>query len=68
MTLEKLDNLVKTKLFFMYGFEENQRANISKNEKEALQKAAKVYFGLNGKKLTEEIRAGRLVEIKRKTK
>ena len=53
-------------VFFMYGFEKNQRTNISKTEKEALQKAAKVYFALKGKKLTDEIKAGRLVEIKRK--
>ena len=33
-------------VFFMYGFEKNQRTNISKTEKEALQKAAKVYFAL----------------------
>ena len=55
-------------VFFMYGFEKNQRANISKTDKEALQKAAKVYFALNDKKLTDELQAGRLVEIKRKTK
>ena len=55
-------------VFFMYGFEKNERANISKTDKEALQKAAKVYFALNDKKLTDELQAGRLVEIKRKTK
>ena len=53
-------------VFFMYGFEKNQRANISKTDKEALQEAAKVYFALKGKRLTDEIKAGRLVEIKRK--
>lgn len=55
-------------VFFMYGFSKGQRANISDKEKRALQAAAKVYFALKGKKLTDEITAGRLVEIKRKTK
>ena len=53
-------------VFFMYGFSKGERANISAKEKRALQKAAKVYFALEGKKLTEEIKAGRLVEIKQK--
>ncbi len=55
-------------VFFMYGFSKGQRANISDKEKRALQAAAKVYFALKGKKLTDEITAGRLVELKRKTK
>ena len=55
-------------VFFMYGFSKGERANISDKEKRALQKAAKVYFALKGKKLTDEIKAGRLVEIKRITK
>ena len=55
-------------VFFMYGFSKGQRANISDKEKRALQAAAKDYFALKGKKLTDEITAGRLVEIKRKTK
>ena len=55
-------------VFFMYGFSKGQRANISDKEKRALQASAKVYFALKGKKLTDEITAGRLVEIKRKTK
>ena len=55
-------------VFFMYGFSKGERANISDKEKRALQKAAKVYFELEGKKLTDEITAGRLIEIKQKTK
>ena len=53
-------------VFFMYGFSKGERANISDTEKRALQKAAKVYFALEGKKLTGEIKASRLVEIKRR--
>ena len=55
-------------VFFMYGFSKSARANISATEMRALQKAAKVYFALSGKNLTDEIKAKRLVEIIQKTK
>ena len=55
-------------VFFMYGFSKGKRANISDKEMRALQKAAKVLFALKGEKLSDEIKAGRLVEIKRKPK
>lgn len=55
-------------VFFMYGFSKGKRANISDKEMRALQKAAKVFFALKGEKLSDEIKAGRLVEIKRKPK
>lgn len=52
-------------IFFMYGFEKNEKSNITNTEKKALQKLAKVYFTLSNKKLNIEVVDKRLIEIKR---
>ena len=54
-------------LFFMYGFEKNEKSNTTDTEKKALQELAKVYFSLSNKALNKEVKDKRLIEIKRKT-
>lgn len=50
----------------MYGFEKNERTNITDKEKETLQEAAKVYFSPGTRDLNKEVKDKRLVEIKQK--
>ncbi len=54
-------------LFFMYGFEKNEKSNITNAEKIALQKLANVYFALSNKGLNKEVKDKRLLEITRQT-
>ncbi len=54
-------------LFFMYGFEKNEKSNITNTEKKALQELAKVYFALSNKQLNKEVKDNRLIEVKRQS-
>ena len=49
--------------FFVFGFEKNERANISAKELEALQAVAEDLLGLAAKNLDAEIARGTLEEI-----
>ncbi len=49
--------------FFVFGFEKNDRTNISKKELEALQDLAAVLLGLSSKRLNALVENGALQEI-----
>jgi len=49
--------------FFVFGFEKNERENISENELETLKKLAKDLLGLTATQITVAIREGSLVEL-----
>jgi hypothetical protein len=48
---------------FMYGFPKNERANIDKDEQEALRKLATHLLALNAKEVAAAKRAGELIEV-----
>ena len=49
--------------FFVFGFEKNDRANISAEEKEALQSIAQDLLARTGKDLDAQVEGGTLQEI-----
>jgi hypothetical protein len=49
--------------FFLFGFEKNDRANISAEEKEALQSIAQDLLARTGKELDAQVEDGTLQEI-----
>jgi hypothetical protein len=49
--------------FFMYGFEKNERANISDKERDALRMMAKDLLGLTVGQLHEAVQDGTLMEV-----
>lgn len=49
--------------FFVFGFEKNERANISAEEKEALQTLAQDLLSRTGKELDAQVEDGALQEI-----
>jgi len=49
--------------FFLFGFEKNDRANISAEEKEALQSIAQDLLARTGKDLDAQVEGGTLQEI-----
>jgi len=49
--------------FFVYGFEKNERTNISAEEKEALQTIAQDLLSCTGKELDAKVEDGSLQEI-----
>jgi len=52
-----------SKWFFVFGFEKNDRANITENELEALQELAEELLARTVKQLDETIQNGTLTEI-----
>ena len=52
-----------SKWFFVFGFEKNDRANITENELEALQELAQELLARTVKQLDETIQNGTLTEI-----
>ena len=48
---------------FMFGFEKNERANISDKERDALRMAAKDLLGLTDRQLQESVNDGVLLEV-----
>lgn len=52
------------KAIFMYGFAKNKRANITKTEKLALRKLAKLYFNYTDKEIGKSLISGELIEVK----
>jgi hypothetical protein len=53
----------KDRWFFMYGFEKNERGNITDRELSALQSVAKSLLALKDKQITAAIGDGALTEI-----
>ncbi len=49
--------------FFLYGFEKNERANISKNEIKALRELAAQYLAFDDKQIEWTVRSGKLMEV-----
>lgn len=52
-----------TRWFFLYGFEKNDRANITDDELEALKEIAEQLLARTGKQLDEAVQDGSLKEI-----
>jgi len=50
--------------FFVYGFEKNERANISENELESLKKLARSLLGLTDTQIAAAIEEDFLMEVK----
>ena len=55
-------------VFFMFGFEKSERANITDKEKEALQKLATGFLETKDTDLNKAVNAKKLIEIKQKVK
>lgn len=51
------------KVFFMYGYKKNQKANISEREKESLKKMAKMYMEYDADQLLEAEKIKDIVEL-----
>ena len=49
--------------FFLFGFEKNERANISRKEKEALQKLASDFLSLGDEQIAALIANAEIVEL-----
>ena len=55
-------------VFFMYGFEKGERANILDTEKRAFQKLAKIYLEYSNNDLNKAVKAKLFIEIKQEAK
>ena len=53
--------------FFVFGFEKNERVNISENELESLKKLAKDLQGLTAAQIAVSLEVGSLVEVEHET-
>ena len=53
----------KNKWIFIFGFEKNERGNVSAKELEALQSLAKDLLGLAELKLQVYVQSGKLIEV-----
>ncbi|MEA2039872.1 MAG: type II toxin-antitoxin system RelE/ParE family toxin [Thermodesulfobacteriota bacterium] len=49
--------------FFLYGFEKNERANISKDEIKALRELAGQYLAFDVKQIELAVRSGKFMEV-----
>lgn len=58
---------LKERWVFLYGFEKNERDNITLNELTALWALAKTYLELDANQLNVAINSGELVEVKHDT-
>jgi len=47
----------------LYGFEKNERANISTNETKALRELAAQYLAFDDKQIEWAVRSGKLLEV-----
>jgi hypothetical protein len=54
--------------FFIFGFEKNERENISENELSTLKKLAKDLLGMTVTQITVAVEEGSLVEVEHETK
>ena len=51
-------------LFFLYGFEKNERSNISQNELSTLKSIAKVWLSFSTVRLKSALKSGEIEEVK----
>jgi len=49
--------------FFLYGFEKNERSNISKDEIKALRELAGQYLAFDDKQIELAVRSGKFMEV-----
>lgn len=49
---------------FLHGFPKSERANITQDEKKALQFAGKVFLELSGQALSQALKSGVLLEVR----
>jgi hypothetical protein len=54
---------IGSRYVFLHGFAKNDKANITEDEKKALQFAGKVFLDLTGEALTKALQSGVLVEV-----
>jgi len=54
---------LKDRWFFVFGFEKNERENISENELATLKKLAGDLLGMTAKQITVAVEEGSLVEV-----
>ena len=54
--------------FFMFGFAKSDQDNLSKREQEEYRDAAKPYLGLTDKQISEMLKKGSLIEVKKDDK
>ena len=54
---------IGSRYVFLYGFAKNDKANITEDEKKALQFAGKVFLDLTGEALAKALQSGVLVEV-----
>lgn len=52
-----------SRYLFLYGFPKNGKANITQNEKKALQYAGKVFLDLSAEALSKALQSGVLLEV-----
>ena len=55
---------ISNKAYFLYGFEKNEKANISNKEKMAYKLLAKSMLGFSTKNINERLQEGSLLEVK----
>ncbi|MBS0291791.1 MAG: type II toxin-antitoxin system RelE/ParE family toxin [Proteobacteria bacterium] len=54
---------IGSRYVFLHGFAKNDKANITEDEKKALQFAGKVFLDLSGEALTKALQSGVLMEV-----
>lgn len=54
---------IGSRYLFLYGFPKNDKANITQNEKKALQFAGKVFLELSAEALSKALQFGVLLEV-----
>jgi hypothetical protein len=54
---------IGSRYVFLHGFAKNDKANITEDDKKALQFAGKVFLDLTGEALTRALQSGVLVEV-----
>ena len=59
---------MQVNVFFMYGFEKGEKANILDTEKRAFQKLAKIYLEYSNNDLNKAVKAKLFIEIKQEAK
>jgi hypothetical protein len=52
-----------SRLFFLFGFAKNERANITKEERKALLKLGDAYMGLSDKQLGGLVQEEKIIEV-----
>jgi hypothetical protein len=59
-----LSALIDRRYVFLHGFPKNDKANITQDEKKALQFAGKMFLELSAEALSKALQAGVLLEVR----